>query len=131
MGPAQYKYMMPVYISHNRETRSLAVFNDLELSDAEFDDLPFHIFTMLGKTTQQDRPTTMLFKVDRKTGGIQSLQDAANYWPDLSSWSLARTFIGDTVQNELWRSGHHQEIWQDFLCSASLHRNHGRFLVHI
>ena len=27
---------------------------------------------------------------------------AAEYWPDLNIWSQARTFIGDTVENELF-----------------------------
>ena len=71
--PNQYQHMMPVYISHSRETKSMAVFNDLELTEREWDALPFHIFTILGKKDSNDQPTTTLFKVERQTGEVQSL----------------------------------------------------------
>jgi len=45
----------------------------------------------------------MLFKVERLTGKVIPLVgQAEKYWPDLATWSQARTFLGDTVENELF-----------------------------
>ena len=64
--PNQYCYMSPVFISHTRETRSLSVFNDLDLTEDEWDNLPFHIMTMKGRPIEST--IEIFFKVDRITG---------------------------------------------------------------
>ena len=60
--PRQYQYMTPIYISQSKETRSIAIFNDLDLTAEEWDSLPFHIFTMMHEPDSV-RPNHVLFKV--------------------------------------------------------------------
>ena len=66
--PSQYHYMAPVYISHKRETRSVALFNDIQLTEDEWDALPFHIFTMMNGLAVVYKPTQVFFKVGNVNG---------------------------------------------------------------
>ena len=73
--PDQYYYMTPVYISQvdKQQTKSLAAFSGLTLTQTEWDDMPFHILTFVGPN-DDGKLDLRLFKITGASGAI-SLED--------------------------------------------------------